>query len=93
MDPIHCQRIDSLIVVFMHQIDLLMLWPYLFHTEIFDRNDSDIPKWAQNLRSIETTKDIILKTKTRGPKAYEKLILSLQLSDHGVLADVLKYMQ
>ena len=72
---------------------MLKLWPYLFHTEIFQRNDNNIQKWIQNLTKRSTTQEIMLAIKTRGPKAYEKLILSLQLSDHGILADVLKYMQ
>ena len=80
MDQIHRKRID----------DLIEIVPcYLIQTGIFNQDDCNIPTWSRNLNNPDTIKDIFSTIKTRGPDAYKNLILSLRLSDHIVIADML----
>ena len=92
MEQIHRKRIDDLIEIVPCFIDMVALWPYLIQTEIFKQDDRNIPTWSRNLNNPDTIKNIFSTIKTRGPDAYKNLILSLRLSNHIVIADMLDIM-
>ena len=89
MDQIHLKRIDDLIEIVSCFIDMVALWPYLIQTGFFKQDNCIIPTWSRSLNNSDTIKDIFSTIKTRGPDAYKNLILSLRLSDHIVIADML----
>lgn len=89
MDPIHRNHIESLIDVFAYSVDMIVLWPFLIQTGIFNHDDCNIPEWSKDLANPFTIRDIMSTIKTRGPHAYQNLILALRLSGHVLLADVL----
>ena len=92
MEQIHRKRIDDLIEIVPCFIDVVALWPYLIQTGIFKQDDCNIPTWSRYLNNPEIIKDIFSTIKTRGPDAYNNLILSLRLSNHIVIADMLDIM-
>ena len=92
MDQIHRKRIDDLIEIVPCFIDMVALWPFLIQPGIFKQDDCNIPTWSRNLNNPDIIKDIFSTIKTRVPDAYENLILSLQLSNHIVIADMLDIM-
>ena len=92
MEEIHRKRIDDLIEIVPCFIDMVALWPYLIQTGIFKQDDCNIPAWSRNLNNPDIIKDIFSTIKTRGPDAYKNLILSLRLSNHIVIADMLDIM-
>ena len=89
MDQIHRKRIDDLIEIVPCFIDMVALWPYLIQTGIFNQDNCNIPTWNRNLNNLDIIKDIFSSIKTRGPDAYKNLILSLRLSNHIVIDDML----
>ena len=89
MEQIHRKRIDDLIEIVPCFIDMVALWPYLIQTGIFNQDYCNIPTWSRNLNNPEIIKDIFSTIKTRGLNAYKNLILSLRLSNHIVIADML----
>lgn len=42
------------------------------------------------ITTLDTVREIYLTIKTRGPYAFENLLLSLRQSDHGNIADILQ---
>ena len=48
------------------------------------------PFFQKKLNDLETIRDIFLTIKTRGPEAYENLLLSLRQSEHEILAELLE---
>ena len=92
MEQFHRKRIDDLIEIVPYFIDMVALWPYLIHTGIFNQDGCNIPTWSRNLNNPDTIKDIFSIIKTRGSDAYKNLILSLRLSDHIVITDMLDIM-
>ena len=89
MNQIHRKHIDDLIEIVPCFINMVALWPCLIQTGIFKQDDCSIPTCSRNLNNPDTVKDIFSTIKTRGPDAYKNLILSLRLSDHIVIADML----
>ena len=81
MEPEHCQRIDLLCDLFVGQVDIKALWPYLFINGIFNYNDCNLPNGSQGTTNPEIIKHIILTIKTRGPYAYYDLLRSLRQYD------------
>lgn len=63
MERVQCQRIDSLMSVFYHKIDIFKIWPHLFHTELLDRDNPNIPELAAYLTNPNTILDIVTKVK------------------------------
>ena len=92
MEQIHRKRIDDLIEIVSCFIDMVALWPYLIQTGIFKQDDCNILTWSRNLNNPDLIKDIFSTIKTRGPGAYKNLILSLRVSNHIVIADMLDIM-
>ena len=92
MEQIHRKHIDDLIEIVPCFIDMVVLWPYSIKTGIFNEDDCNIPTWSRKLNKPEIIKDIFSTNKTRGPGAYKNLILSLRLSNHIVIADMLDIM-
>ena len=92
MEQIHGKRIDDLIEIVPCFIDMVALWPYLSQIGIFNQGDCNIPTCSRNLNNPDIIKDIFSTIKTRGPDAYKNLILSLRLSNHIVIADMLDIM-
>ena len=92
MDQIHRKRIDDLIEIVACFIDMVALCRYLIQTRIFNQDDCSIPTWSKNLNNPDTVNDIFSTIKTRGLDAYTNLILSLRLSDHIVIYDMLNIM-
>ena len=92
MEQIHRKRIDDLIEIVPCFINMVAPWPYLIQTGILNQGDCNIPTWSRNLNNPDTIKNIFSTVKTRGPDAYKNEILSLRLSDHIVIADMLYIM-
>ena len=42
------------------------------------------------MNELDTIREIFLTIKTRGPEAFENLLLSLRQSEHETLADILE---
>ena len=91
MEPKHRQRIDLYCHLIVRPVHIKALWPYLFINGIFNHDDCNVPNWSQNITNPETIKDIILTIKTRGPLAFDSLLLSLDASGHQQLANILEY--
>ncbi|XP_032683333.1 caspase Dronc [Odontomachus brunneus] len=89
MEQKHRDIIDIYSDKIVQRIDMLKLFPKLLEHRIYNPDDVNIPKWIGNLTAQGTAKDIFLRIKTRGPKAFERLLLSLrQIGDEDV-ADIL----
>ncbi|XP_033219724.1 uncharacterized protein LOC117174601 [Belonocnema kinseyi] len=91
MDYSHRRRLDAFCEVLIPHIDMTVLWPYLIQNRIYDRDDVNVPVWKKKLNDLQTIRDIFLTIKTRGPEAYENLLLSLRQSEHDILAEYLEY--
>lgn len=85
----HRKRIDINCDKIVPKINIFKLWPKLLENEIFNRDDVNIPRWKKNLEKEDTIRDILLTIKTRGPYAFDNLLLSLQQTDHGELVNIL----
>ena len=92
MEHIHRKRIDDLIEIVPCFIYMVALWPYLIQTGIFNQDDCNIATWSRYLNNPDMIKDIFSTIKTRGPDAFKNLILSLRISNHIVIADMLDIM-
>ena len=92
MEQIHRKGIVDLIEIVPCFIDMVALWSYLIQTGIFKQDDCNIHTWSRNLNNPYVIKDIFSTIKTRGSDAYKNLILSLRLSNHIVIADMLDIM-
>ena len=53
MEPKHRQRIDLLCDLIVRQVDVKVLWSYLFINGIFNYNDYNVPNWSQDTTSPE----------------------------------------
>ena len=53
MEPKHRQRIDLLCDLIVRQVDVKVLWSYLFINGIFNYNDYNVPNWSQGTTSPE----------------------------------------
>lgn len=73
-----------------NHVDMIKLWPHLFNKRIFNLDDCNVPRWKDNLNTLETKKDIILTIKTRGPYAFRNFINSLRESNQEIFADILQ---
>ena len=89
MKLIHSKRVDDLIEIFPFFIDIIALWPYFIQTGVFNQDDCNIPAWRRSLKNPDTIEGIFSSIKTSGPDAYNNSILSLRLSDHIFIADML----
>ena len=90
MDYTH---IDALIDAFVNLFDMIALWPYLIQNGIYNHEDCNIPEWSKDFTNPITIRDIFTTNKTRGPKAYNNLILSLRSSGYESLAEILNSMK
>ena len=70
MEQKHRKRIDLLCDLIVRQVDIKVLWPYLFINGIFNYDDCNVTNWSQNITNPETIKDIISTIQTKGPYAY-----------------------
>ncbi|XP_014470769.1 PREDICTED: caspase-3-like [Dinoponera quadriceps] len=80
---LHCDKV-------VPKIKITKLWPKLLEHKIYNLDDVNIPQWEKNLTAGSTIKDIFSKIQTRGPKAYERLLLSLKESGHEDICDILE---
>ncbi|KAK2583366.1 hypothetical protein KPH14_009359 [Odynerus spinipes] len=85
----HRKRIDIYCDKIVPKINIIKLWPKLLDNEIFNRDDVNISRWKKNFETEDTIRNILLTIKTRGPHAFENLLLSLRQTDHRELADML----
>ncbi|XP_046836759.1 caspase-3-like [Vespa crabro] len=89
MNQEHRKRIDLYCDIIVPKINIMKLWPKLLENEIFNIDDINISTWKKNFEKEETIKSILLTIKTRGPFAFQNLLLSLQQTDHEELAEIL----
>lgn len=90
MERRHRALLDSYCEDVVSKIDMDKLWPKLLEYKIYNRDDVNIPKWTKNLTAESTVRDVYLTIKTRGPKAFGNLLLSLRQSDHKNIANILE---
>ncbi|XP_015189287.1 PREDICTED: caspase-2-like [Polistes dominula] len=83
------QKIDFYCDIAVRTINIMNLWPKLIENKIFNIDDVNISTWKKNFDKEETVKNIWLTIKTRGPSAFQNLLLSLRQSNHEELADQL----
>ncbi|KAG5319858.1 DRONC Caspase, partial [Acromyrmex heyeri] len=84
------EQIDHCCESIVSKIDLTKLLPKLLENKVYNRDDVNIPRWSKNLGAQSTVKDVLLTIKTRGPNAFQNLILSLRQSNHEDVADILE---
>lgn len=89
MNSEHRRRIDLYCDIIVPKLNIMKLWPKLLENGIFNIDDINISTWKRNFDKEETVKSIWLTIKTRGPFAFQNLLLSLQQSDHEELAEML----
>ncbi|XP_043683700.1 caspase Dronc-like [Vespula pensylvanica] len=89
MNSEHRKRIDLYCDIIVPKLNIMKLWPKLLENGIFNIDDINISTWKRNFDKEETVKSIWLTIKTRGPFAFQNLLLSLQQSDHEELAEML----
>ncbi|KAL2735833.1 caspase-3-like [Vespula squamosa] len=89
MNPEHRKRIDLYCDIIVPKLNIKKLWPKLLENGIFNIDDINISTWKRNFEKEETVKSIWLTIKTRGPSAFQNLLLSLQQTDHEELAEML----
>ncbi|XP_014603676.1 PREDICTED: caspase-2-like [Polistes canadensis] len=83
------QKIDWYCDIAVRKINIINLWPKLVENKIFNIDDVNISTWKKNFDKEETVQNIWLTIKTRGPSAFQDLLLSLRQSNHEELADLL----
>ncbi|XP_043498794.1 caspase Dronc-like isoform X2 [Polistes fuscatus] len=83
------QKIDLYCDIAVGNINIINLWPKLVENKIFNIDDVNISTWKKNFDKKETVRNIWLTIKTRGPSAFQGLLLSLRQSSHEELADLL----
>ncbi|KAI4495688.1 hypothetical protein M0802_008523 [Mischocyttarus mexicanus] len=83
------KKLDIYCDIAVHKINIINLWPKLIKNKIFNIDDVNIPTWKKNFDKKETVQSIWLTIKTRGPFAFQNLLLSLRQSDHEELAKML----
>ncbi|KAF7381139.1 hypothetical protein HZH68_016014 [Vespula germanica] len=89
MNSEHRKRIDLYCDIIVPKLNIMKLWPKLLENGIFNIDDINISTWKRNFDKEETVKSIWLTIKTRGPFAFQNLLLSLQQSDHEELAEMI----
>ena len=80
MEPKHHQSIDIHCALIVRQIDIKVLWPYLFINGIYNYEDCNVPKWIKDLTNPKTIKKNF-NNKKRGPYTFYELLRSLQESN------------
>ncbi|KAL6433837.1 hypothetical protein ACFW04_005813 [Cataglyphis niger] len=90
MDRRDRERINYCCDKVVSKIDMKKLLPKLLQNKVYNRDDTNMPRWKKNLMAPDIVKDIYLTIKTRGPHAFKNLILSLRQSEHGNIADILE---
>lgn len=83
-------RIDFCCDSVTSRIDMTKLWPKLLEHRVYNRDDCNVPRWTKNLTAPSIVRDIYLTIKTRGPKAFKNLLLSLRQTGHREAADILE---
>ncbi|KAJ8676110.1 hypothetical protein QAD02_011896 [Eretmocerus hayati] len=87
MDRKDRDKIDYLCDHLLPKLDIEKLWPRLLENRIFNRDDVNISTWQTNLSKLDTIHEICSMVKTRGPRAYGNLVLSLKQSGHQSVVD------
>ncbi|XP_029660256.1 caspase Dronc-like isoform X1 [Formica exsecta] len=90
MDRRDRERINCCCETVVSRIDMKKLLPRLLQNKVYNRDDTNMPRWMKNPMAPDIVKDIYLTIKTRGPYAFKSLILSLRQSDHENVADILE---
>ena len=93
MEYTHRKNIDALIDAFVNLVDMTALWPYLIQNGIYNHDDCNIPEWSKDFTNPIIIREIFTTIKTRGPEAYNNLILSLRSSGHKSIAEILNSMK
>ncbi|XP_011136833.1 caspase-3 [Harpegnathos saltator] len=84
------EKIDMCCNEVVPKIKMYRLFPKLLEHKVYNQDDVNIPKWTQSLTDPSTSKDIFLKIKTRGPKAFQRLLLCLKQIGQEDIADTLE---
>lgn len=90
MDQKHREMIDLCCNDIIPKINIKKLWPKLLENKVYNTDDVNIPQWENDITNEAIIRDIYLTIKTRGPKAFIRLLASLRESDHEDLADILE---
>ncbi|XP_026674420.1 caspase Dronc [Ceratina calcarata] len=90
MDQEHRELIDSCCNYIIPNINMEKLWPKLLQNKVYNIEDVNIQHWENDIKNEAVIRDIVLTIKTRGPKAFTRLLASLRQSDHEDLADCLE---